>query len=131
MEGDRIFVSKFIYHFREPQVGDVIVFKGVEDRKKDLIKRLIAKEDDTLEITNGRIRLNSEIIDTPSVSEFNYGDFGLEGQRIEIPKGALYVLGDNSAKSRDSRYWGFVPRKNLIGKAVLIYWPLKRMQLIK
>ena len=43
MEGDRIFVSKFIYHFREPQVGDVIVFKGVEDRKKDLIKRLIAK----------------------------------------------------------------------------------------
>jgi len=134
VENDRIFVSKFIYRFREPQVGDVIVFKDVEEKKKDLIKRLIAKEGDVVEIVKGRIKINGKLVDEPPISEFYYysrGGFGREGMDIRIPESSFYVLGDNSASSKDSRYWGFVPRKNIIGKAVLIYWPLNRLRLIK
>jgi len=134
IERDRIFVSKFIYRFREPEVGDVIVFKDVEEKKKDLIKRLIAKEGDVVEIVKGRIKINGKLVDEPPISEFYYysrGGFGREGIDIKIPKDSFYVLGDNSASSKDSRYWGFVPKKNIIGKAVLIYWPLNRLRLIK
>lgn len=134
MEHDRIFVNKFIYRFRKPEVGDIIVFKDVSDRKKDLIKRLIATEGDTLKIVNGRIKLNGRIVDTPPISEFYYynrGEYGKEGEIIIVPENSLYVLGDNSASSKDSRYWGFVPRKNVIGKAIFIYWPLNRLRLTK
>lgn len=134
MENDRIFVNKFIYRFREPQRGDIIVFRDVENKKKDLIKRLIAKEDDAIEISNGRIIIDDKIIDNPPISEFYYynrGDFGKEGIKIIVPKDSFFVLGDNSASSKDSRYWGFVPKRHLIGKAMVVYWPIKRVKLIK
>ncbi|PIU42323.1 MAG: signal peptidase I [Candidatus Omnitrophica bacterium CG07_land_8_20_14_0_80_42_15] len=134
MENDRIFVNKFIYRFKEPQVGDVIVFRDPEDRKKDLVKRLIARGGDVVEISQSRIKLNGQVIDTPPISEFYYynrGDVGKEGQEINVPKDSFYALGDNSASSKDSRYWGFVPRKNIIGKAIIIYWPPNRLKLIE
>lgn len=134
IENDRIFVSKFIYRFREPQRGDVIVFRDVEDRKKDLIKRLIGIGGDELEIVKGRININGRIVDMPPISEFyyySYGEYGKAGQKIKVPEGSFYALGDNSASSRDSRYWGFIPRKNMIGKAILIYWPPRRLRLIR
>ena len=90
--------------------------------------------EEELEIKNGKIFINNEkILNTKINSRFYYnrGDFGGIDQKIKIPKDALYVLGDNSNNSRDSRYWGFVPKKNLIGKAILIYWPLQRMRLIE
>jgi len=134
IERDRIFVNKFIYRFRDPQAGDVMVFRDPNDNKKDLIKRLIAKEGDKIEIINGRIKLNRKIVDTLPISEFYYynrGEFGKHDEAIAVPEDSFYVLGDNSASSKDSRYWGFVPKKNLIGKAILIYWPLNRFKLIK
>jgi len=134
IENDRIFVNKFIYRFREPRVGDIIVFREVEQGKKDLIKRLVATEADRIEIVNGRIKLNSKIIDKLPISEFYYynrGDYGEEGEGIVVPEDSFFVLGDNSASSKDSRYWGFVPKRNIIGKAIFIYWPLKRLRLTK
>jgi len=134
IENDRIFVNKFVYRFREPQRGDIIVFKDVEDRKKDLIKRLIGIGGDELEIVKGRIKINGRIVDMPPMSEFyyyNYGEHGKAGQKIKVPEGSLYALGDNSVSSRDSRYWGFIPRKNIIGKAIFIYWPPRRLRLLR
>ncbi len=135
IEGDRILVSKFIYKFKEPQQGDVIVFKSPEDKKKDFIKRLIGLPGDTVEISNGTILINNKAANEDSIIReryyYNRGDFGREDQAIKIPEDAYYALGDNSISSRDSRYWGFLPKKYLIGKAFLIYWPPNRIRLIK
>ncbi len=145
--GDRIFVSKFIYGaripftdirlpaLRQPQRGDIIVFASPETPKKDFVKRLIALEGETIEIKDGNILVNGKAIDGPdsvkSSYYYNRGDFGKEGSAVKIPEGYYFALGDNSANSRDSRYWGFVPKKNLIGKAILLYWPLQRMRVIR
>ncbi|MBU1088115.1 MAG: signal peptidase I [Candidatus Omnitrophica bacterium] len=134
IEGDRILVNKFIYKFRDPKRGEVIVFKYPEDTKLAFIKRLIGLSNESLEIKNGRIFINDNIIDDKNLRKnyyYNRGDYGEGGQKIEIPDDALFALGDNSANSRDSRYWGFVPRKNLIGKAMLVYWPPYRMRIIE
>lgn len=137
IEGDRIFVDKITYRFREPQRGDVIVFRYPLDRKKDFVKRLVALGGETLEIREGQLQINGQRLEKPtSITErfyYNRSDwnFGKRGQVITIPEGGLFVLGDNSDQSSDSRNWGFVPRREVIGRAVLIWWPPKRFRLIK
>lgn len=135
VEGDRILVNKFIYNFREPKRGDIIVFKYPGDEKKDFIKRLIATEGESLEIKNGDVYINDERVEDPFIIRqfhyYNKAPFGGENAKIIVPKRSFYVMGDNSASSRDSRYWGFVPEKNLIGKAFFLYWPLNRIRNVK
>lgn len=145
--GDRIFVSKFIYGaripltdirlpaVRQPERGDIIVFVSPELPKRDFVKRLIALEGETVEIRNGKILINGNQLTGPmsicSNYYYNRGSYGEAGEAVTVPKGYYFALGDNSANSRDSRYWGFVPKKNLIGKALLVYWPLSRIRIIK
>lgn len=148
MEGDRIIVNKFIYGakipfvnfylpaLRNPRRGDVIVFVYPEDPKKDFIKRLIALPGETIEIKDGSIYINGSLNKEPHLYNRYYynrqeSDFAKPGQIIKVPEDSYYVLGDNSASSRDSRYWGFVPRKNILGKAILIYWPINRIRIIE
>jgi signal peptidase I len=154
--GDRIFVSKFIYgakipftnirlpEVRDPKFGDIIVFLSPEEKKKYLVKRYIAGGGETVGIKDGNLYVDEKEKFVPIESEkenasetlrrafyFNHGAYGPEGKVIKVPEGHFYVLGDNSANSRDSRYWGYVPEKNLVGKAFVIYWPITRWQLIK
>ncbi len=145
--GDRIFVNKFVYgaripftNFRFPAVsqpkrGDIIVFVSPETPQKDFVKRLIAIGGETVEIREGRIRINGKAIEEPAsirnIYYYNRGDFGGEGLALKVPEGSYYVLGDNSASSRDSRYWGFVPKRNIIGKAIVVYWPVNRIRTLK
>ncbi len=135
IENDRILVNKFIYRFKEPQRGDVIVFRYPEDLKKDFIKRLIAKPGETVQIVNGNIWIDGKVVDEPqqirSIYYYNYGPYGTPDETITVPHDSYYVLGDNSASSRDSRYWGFVKRKEILGKALVIYWPLTRIRNIE
>ncbi len=135
LEGDRIFVDKISYRFNPPQRGDIIVFKYPLDKKKDFVKRLAGMPGDKLEIKDGKLIANGKVLDQPPFSEHYYynredWEFGKEGQMIEVPQGYYFALGDNSAQSSDSRYWGFVPVKNLIGKAFFIWWPPKRIKLV-
>jgi signal peptidase I len=145
--GDRIFVSKFIYGaripftkirlpaVRQPRKGDIIVFISPDAPKKDFVKRLIALEGEMVEIKDGRILINGKALDLPpeirSTYYYNRGEYGREGQEVKVPQDNYYVLGDNSGSSRDSCYWGFVPKDNVLGKAVLIYWPLHRIRVIR
>ncbi len=146
LEGDRILVSKYRYgpkfpftHYRlpgfiPPKRGDVIVFVYPEDKSKDFIKRLVAVGGETVEIKDGRIYINGRALEDPpfnGIYYYNRGDHGEVGQKIKVEKDHYYVLGDNSASSRDSRYWGFVPQDFVIGRAELIYWPLHRIRIIK
>jgi signal peptidase I len=145
-EGDLILVNKFIYGakvpftkfylpaLREPRRGDVIVFVYPEDKKKDFIKRLVGLPGETIEIKGGSIYVNDQPADNPIFKQiyyYNRGDFNSEGQKIVVPKDSYFVLGDNSISSKDSRYWGFVPKESLLGKAMVIYWPPRRIRVIK
>jgi len=140
--GDRILVNKFIYFFTQPKRGEIIVFntKKIEglDQNKDYIKRLVALPGDTVEIRNGHLYVNDTMLVYPEVFRANtyyniedavYG-YGKAGQKIVVPPNTYYALGDNSANSRDSRYWGFIPEKNIKGKALLIYWPPARIRML-
>ncbi len=146
LEGDLILVNKFIYGAKVPftelclsalsglKRGDVIVFVYPEDRKKNFIKRLVGFPGEAVEIKNGTIYINDKPLLELVFSQryyYNRGDLAGEGQKIIIPKDSYFVLGDNSASSKDSRYWGFVPRKNIIGQALLIYWPLQRIRMVR
>ena len=146
IEGDRLMVNKLRYGpkvpltkkrlpgLTRPRRGDVVVFVYPEDPKRDFIKRLIALGGETVEIKDGHIYINDELVHDPRldmVYYYNQGPYGQEGRKIKVPEGSVYVLGDNSASSRDSRYWGFVPDENIVGRAEFIYWPLNRMRVIK
>jgi len=136
LEGDRIFVDKVSYRFREPERGDVIVFKYPNDEKKDFVKRLVGLPGDTLQIRDGFLYVNGEKMDQPPFSEHYYynvaeGKFGKTDQLTVIPEDRYFVLGDNSAHSSDSRHWGFVPEENLVGRAFLIWWPPNRVKSVR
>lgn len=242
--GDRIFVNKFIYRFKKPQRGDIVVFTTKDipglGKKKDYIKRLIGLPGETIEIRDGNIYINDKLITQPEIARNTYvnstpvvqpldiprrgikvpgtfflvyapetgrfyllnraiyklpgdtklgdkftfnpqhiesmedlipfqteflahegqyvkfhsdglyvdnilykkdynltgvyvllGQYGMEGQKLEIPDGYYFVLGDNSYNSKDSRYWGFVPAKNIKGEAMFIWWPPRRWGIIR
>jgi signal peptidase I len=137
--GDHILVNKFLYGtqipfsdkkiliLREPEKGDIIVFKYPENPTKDFIKRVIATEGDTIEEKNKVVYVNGEpVVETyayhydPTMrSDSDKRDtFG----RILVPKDKIFVMGDNRDHSYDSRFWGFVDRKEVKGKAFIIYW---------
>jgi len=145
IEGDRILVNKFIYGakipftsfrlpaLRVPKRGDVIVFIYPQDTRRDFIKRLVAGPGETVEIKNGVVYINGQPLEESLFGRYYYnrGSYGKEGEKIVVPADSYYVLGDNSGSSQDSRYWGFVPKKYLLGKAFLIYWPLNRIRAVK
>lgn len=133
---DRIFVNKFIYNFTDVEVGDIVVFKtkglSIYDPKKPYyIKRVAGLPGDTLEITpDGHIIRNGELLDDP---EFFTENFYVPYQgetKFVVPEGELYMFGDNSEFSFDSRAWGGVPLENVVGEAVFRYYPLTRIGLL-
>jgi len=145
LEGDLIMVNKFIYGaklplldvrlpaLRQPQRGEIVVFIYPYNPKKNFIKRLVAFEGESVEIRKGTVYVNDKPLLDAAFNQryyYNRGDFAREGQKVVVPRDSYFVLGDNSASSQDSRYWGFVPKRNLRGKAILIYWPVLRIRLI-
>ena len=134
LEGDRILVSKFAYWARPPQRGDIVVFRYPDNPKRPFIKRLVAIGGDRVQIRDGHVLLDGQPSATDVIRDnyyYNAGTFGEDGKTIAVPEGQYYVLGDNSSSSHDSRFWGFVPRQLVIGKAVCIFWPPQRLRVLR
>jgi signal peptidase I len=138
--GDHILVSKFNYGVKlpflrstlipigTPKRGDILVFIYPEDRSKDFIKRLIGLPGDTIEIRNKKIIMNGlPLNDTHGVYSDNLIIPGSVQPRdnfgpVTVPEDSIFVMGDNRDESYDSRFWGFVKMKDVLGKALIIYW---------
>ncbi len=124
-EGDYLIVDELSYRLREPQRGEVIVFKYPFDTSKRFIKRIIGLPGETIEIKEGKVFIikdnNTEVLD-----ESKYLPEGLENKKnikIFIPEDNFFVLGDNRNVSADSTSWGLLPRKNIIGQVYVRIWP--------
>ena len=146
--GDFILVNKLVYRFSEPQRGDIVVFKYPIDPNIDFIKRIVALPGEEVEVRNNQVFINGKPLPLIEVGRgeengvrkviyeevlpegikhkvqfyedfpFSKRDFG----PVVVPPNHYFVMGDNRDNSEDSRYWGFVPRENIVGKAFVIYF---------
>jgi signal peptidase I len=126
LEGDELLiVNKWIYKVKEPEYGDIIVFHTKEQR--DFIKRVIGLPGDRIEIRDGKVYRNGKMLDEKYIN----GPMNAETMHpVIVPKGALYVLGDNRNNSIDSRRIGPVNMKDIVGRAEVIILPLDRMHFL-
>lgn len=118
-EGQRLLINKAIYHFREPQRGDIIVFHPPNDQQADYIKRIIALPGDTVEIEEGTVYVNGSELYEPYIE----GPPKYTLSEKTIPANNYFVLGDNRNNSNDSHNDWTVKRRDIIGKAWLSIWP--------
>jgi signal peptidase I len=146
--GDFILVNKLVYRFSEPQRGDIVVFKYPIDPNIDFIKRIVALPGEEVEVRNNQVFINGKPLPLIEVNReeengvrkviyeevlpegikhkvqfyedfpFSKRDFG----PVVVPPNHYFVMGDNRDNSEDSRYWGFLPRENIVGKAFVIYF---------
>ena len=154
-QGDHLFVNRFSYHFSEPKRGDIVIFttEGIHDDATGApltdhgfyyVKRLVGMPGDILKIDNKMLYVkskNSNIF--KPISDFGevfkqifslrggyqgYTAVGrlTEGEEVKVPLGHYFMLGDNTSVSADGRYWGFVPRANIVGKPLFVFWPFSR-----
>jgi len=138
--GDHLLVNKFIFGIpipftharilplRDVRRGDVVVFKYPEDETKDFIKRVVGLPGDTIEVIDKTVYLNGKPYTIPSEQHTDPLTYPAELQprdnlgQITVPPDSFFMMGDNRDHSLDSRFWGFVRRDELLGKAVVIYW---------
>jgi signal peptidase I len=145
--GDHLLVNKFVYGptlsaveetvlpIDEIKRGDVVVFKYPEEPERDFIKRIIGLPGETLELRNKKVYIDGRPLDEPYVQfleppadseagDPDFTDFDLRKQYgpVTVPAHHYFAMGDNRDNSQDSRYWGFLPRDYVKGKALVIYW---------
>ena len=127
LDRERLIVNKFIYWFETPKMRDFIVLKPPHDTRK-YIKRVIGLPGDHVEIRDSKLYVNYRPINEPYINEKNLQDF----QGTDVPYGTLFVMGDNRNYSKDSRDpdVSFIPLKNVVGRAILVFWPLNKVKIL-
>jgi signal peptidase I len=132
---DRVLANRFIYHFRSPHRGEIVVFNTPKAAQQmcgasgTFVKRLIGLPGDTVtERTGGFVYINGKRLDEPYLKADRRSHDSTTGT-WHVPNGDYFFMGDNRGQSCDSRRWGSVPRKNLIGKVFATYWPPNRISL--
>lgn len=138
-KGDKFFAEKFVYWFSKPQRGDIVIFKsdGIEGQHGPFLnKRIVGLPGDKVSIRMGKLFINGfPVTEPPVFAKFTYTNPAAPPARYlmtpdeeyVVPAGHYFVLGDNSVRSQDSRYYGPVPEKNILGKVTKIYWPPERI----
>jgi signal peptidase I len=127
-DGERLLVTKFVYKIRPPKTGDIIVLKYPKDPSKKFIKRVIGVPGDRVYIQNSKLYLNGIEIKEPYIKEKMFQDYDF----VEVPERTVFVMGDNRNCSKDSRDpdVGFVPYDNLVGRAIFVFWPLPKGEVL-
>jgi signal peptidase I len=123
-DGEFVLVNRLAYRFEPHQRGDIVVFHS-EIHNEDLIKRIIGLPGDTVKVERGVVYVNGEKLTEPYIAAVPQ----YSGTWV-VPDNDLFVLGDNRNDSSDSHQWGMLPFDQVIGKAILIYWPFNQLQLI-
>ena len=119
---DRLIVNKLVYRWADPQVGDVVMLYYPEDPKKSFVKRIVAEEGDTIRSAEGKVYRNEVLLDDSFIpDEYRMAD---TWGPIVVQRGYYFVMGDHRNNSSDSRAWGQVPKKYIIGKVQLRWWPI-------
>jgi signal peptidase I len=128
---DRVLANRFIYHFRKPKRGEIIVFQTPPTAKLrcgaggTFVKRLIGLPGETVSERDGVVYIDGRRLDEPYIEDLRRDH---EPPRSwHVPQGDYFFMGDNRAQSCDSRVWGSVPRANLIGEVFFVYWPPNRI----
>jgi signal peptidase I len=142
-DGEFVLINRLSYKFGDYHRGDIIVFRpplyppqsfwrqllglpSISDNYEDYIKRVIGLPGDQVRVAQGVVYINGTELKEPYIAAPpNYpGEW-------TVPEGQLFVLGDNRNNSSDSHAWGFLPQENVLGKAVLVYWPFKDWMILK
>ena len=125
-DGEYVLVNRLAYRNNLPIRGDIIVFVSPQSPNLDLIKRVIGLPGDTVKIFDSKVQVNGQMLDEPYIAAAP-----IYNGEWNVPEGNLFVLGDNRNDSSDSHAWGLLPIENVIGKAILIYWPILDWNLIE
>ena len=156
LEGDRLFIERFSRFYKTPDRGDILVFYPPQENLskapiavfarltgffcKDIayIKRVVGLPGDKISIKtepNGEsfVYINGQKLNEPYVKDrfderFSCGNDTLYCKEITVPKNSYFMMGDNRGNSQDSRYWGFLPKERIIGRAVVLFWPVTRLK---
>ena len=120
--GEFLLINRVSYKLGQPSIGDIIVFHAPGVSELDYIKRVIALPGDTVRITDGIVYVNEQPLYEPYIADPpNYSG------EWTVPSNEYFVLGDNRNNSSDSHHWGFVPKDDIVGRALLIYWPFDKI----
>ncbi len=129
LKGDLLIADKFSYKVlgNNPERGDVMIFRYPRNPKKDYIKRVIGLPGDIVKVHHGRVYVNDEVLlEEDYIKEQPLSEY----PESKVPENSYFVMGDNRNHSSDSRVWGFVPRDNIEGRALFVFWPITRAKLM-
>ena len=119
---DRLIVNKLAYRIGEPHHGDIVMLYYPIDPNKSFVKRVIGEEGDTVRVVDGHVFVNEAPLEDSYVPD-EFRDHNDWGPQV-VPEGYYFVMGDHRNNSSDSRHWGFVPKKYIIGKVQIRWWPI-------
>ena len=124
--GQYVLVNKVAYLFHAPERGDIIILQEPDQPGRDLINRVIGLPGDTIKLDGTNVWVNGTELNEPYITQkSNPG-----ANTLTVPANEYFVMGDNRPVSEDSRYFGFVPKDYVVGKAILVDWPLKQWQML-
>ena len=125
--GERVLANKLAYHLGAPGRGEIVIFHYPKDPREIYVKRVIGLPGETVSMQAGRIYVDGQALKEPYKAFAAHGDMAAQF----VPHDQYFVMGDNRDVSDDSRYWGDLPRADIIGRAVACYWPPAKCQVLR